>query len=211
MYSKKLQPHSKSELISMINDDIALSYIDTSLVTDMSELFCKSNRKSFKGIESWVTSQVTSMEAMFWGCEYFNEKIPFDTRNVEFMQYMFFGCERFNQPLDFNTSKVKSMQGMFCSAKSFNQELHFDTRNVRSTAYMFANCLSLNSKIDFDTQNTQEMQFMFWRCKSYKLPLNLSTKSAINTADMYDFLNEKNEEFFVQLFRENESQKINLA
>ncbi|MBZ7978696.1 BspA family leucine-rich repeat surface protein, partial [Campylobacter sp. RM12654] len=56
----KILVKDKSELIDFVlNQNIDLSYLDTSLITDMSELFLNSNRKDFSGINTWDTSNVT--------------------------------------------------------------------------------------------------------------------------------------------------------
>ncbi|MBZ7980621.1 hypothetical protein AVBRAN12642_08260, partial [Campylobacter sp. RM12642] len=53
----KILVKDKSELIDFVlNQNIDLSYLDTSLITDMSELFLNSNRKDFSGINTWDTS-----------------------------------------------------------------------------------------------------------------------------------------------------------
>lgn len=57
------KPKTKSELKALVNDStVNLGEIDTSLITDMSELFRDSERKDFSGIGNWDTSNVTAME-----------------------------------------------------------------------------------------------------------------------------------------------------
>ncbi|MBO7155570.1 MAG: BspA family leucine-rich repeat surface protein, partial [Campylobacter sp.] len=57
---KLYAPQSKDELMDLIDDeDIYLGDIDTSAITDMSELFYESERKDFSGIENWDVSNVT--------------------------------------------------------------------------------------------------------------------------------------------------------
>ncbi|MBZ7979002.1 BspA family leucine-rich repeat surface protein, partial [Campylobacter sp. RM12654] len=64
--ANKYQPANKYELkVLVYTDGISLSDIDTSLITDMSELFYKSDRKDFSGINEWDTSNVTDMSFMF--------------------------------------------------------------------------------------------------------------------------------------------------
>jgi surface protein len=78
---------------------------DVSRVTDMSKLFVGLHihylRKFDEHLDSWITSQVTTMEGMFYGCETFNQSLShFDTSRVENMSYMFFGCKKFDKPLN---------------------------------------------------------------------------------------------------------------
>ncbi|MCH5336708.1 MAG: BspA family leucine-rich repeat surface protein, partial [Campylobacter sp.] len=52
-----------------------LGEIDTSKITDMSELFYKSEREDFSGIETWDTSKVTNMREMVRWALSFNQNI----------------------------------------------------------------------------------------------------------------------------------------
>ena len=82
---KKYKPETKTELKKLVfTDGIKLNYVDTSLIKDMSNLFYKSKRKDFEGIEDWDVSNVTNMDSLFRQCEKLNQ--PFDkwnTSNVE--------------------------------------------------------------------------------------------------------------------------------
>ena len=91
---KKHKPSTKEELKNLVfTDGIKLSCVDTSLITDMSYIFHKSERKDFEGIEYW------------------------DTSNVDDMSFMFFWAIEFNHTLNnWNVSKVKNMSGMFQAA-----------------------------------------------------------------------------------------------
>ena len=63
---RKYKPETKKELKKLVfTDGIKLCYIDTSLITDMSELFHKSKRKDFEGIEDWDVSNVKDMGLCF--------------------------------------------------------------------------------------------------------------------------------------------------
>ena len=53
---KKYKPCSRKELRELVKDEsICLGEIDTSLITDMSWLFCDSIRMNFDGLETWDT------------------------------------------------------------------------------------------------------------------------------------------------------------
>lgn len=73
---KKYKPNSLQELKELVSDkSVHLGDIDTSLITDMTELFKDSTRKNFDGLETWDTSNVTTMERMFHRAKYFNHPI----------------------------------------------------------------------------------------------------------------------------------------
>ena len=128
-----------------------ISYWDTSLITDMSELF-KLQSNFNEDISGWNVSNVTNFNEMFKGASSFNQNLDswvlnssnsitmngmFDGANsfngsinnwnvdrVTEMNSMFWRASKFNQPLNnWNVSRVLSMNGMFGHATSFNQDL----------------------------------------------------------------------------------------
>ena len=123
---KLYAPQSKDELMGLICDeDIYLGDIDTSAITDMSELFAWSGREDFSGIESWDVSSVTDMSGMFRDCTNFNQPLNnWDVSSVTNMHWMFYNCYNFNQPLNnLDVSSVTDMSEMFRSCHNFNQPL----------------------------------------------------------------------------------------
>ena len=103
------RPLNKDFLRSLVRDcRVDLGDIDTSKITDMSNLFLSTNfaenlreNSTYKGIEKWNTSSVTNMNYMFANCEYFNQDIGnWDVSKVENMKCMFVGCKEFNQDLN---------------------------------------------------------------------------------------------------------------
>ena len=124
----KVKAKSKKELIKIINDSFEkgvydLNFIDTSKITDMSELFClgvklrkfdKSIQKSIN-ISDWDVSNVKDMNHMFHKCTYFNCDLSrWDVSNVKDMSYMFQFCYDFNCDLSgWNVSNVLDMRDMF--------------------------------------------------------------------------------------------------
>ncbi len=181
---KKFKPETKEELKKLTEDEnINLGSIDTSLTTDMSELFYDSKREDFSGIETWDTSKVVNMESMFFKAESFNQPLNnWNVSNVENMIYMFYGAKSFNQALNswdtsnvtdmigmfsgalefnqslnnWNTSKVVNMESMFFKAESFNQSLNnWNISKLRYIDYMF------NSALNFDKNNALEFYLKF--------------------------------------------------
>lgn len=112
----KYRPKTKTELEKLARDkSVYLGDIDTSLITDMSNLFDNAPRKDFSGIERWDVSNVTDMSFMFCGCKEFNQPLnSWDVSNVTNMSCMFERCVSFNQPLDeWNVKNVTDMGYMF--------------------------------------------------------------------------------------------------
>lgn len=153
----KYQPRTKEELIQIINNEtqeqldaayaefcdngecdtydqetglvaIDLSFVDTSLMVDMSGVFMLSlswlnsdlvvEFEEFEGfsliIDNWDVSNVTNMSHMFEDVEFEADLSKWNVSNVTNMSGMFSGCGRFNSDLSgWNTSKVEDMYGMF--------------------------------------------------------------------------------------------------
>ena len=113
---------------------------DTSLITDMSQLFIRAY--SFNDpIGNWDTSNVTDMSEMFLNAHAFNQPIGnWDTSNVTNMNRMFDGAVSFNQPIgNWDTSNVTNMESMFLGASTFNQPIgNWDTSNVTDGRQMLS-------------------------------------------------------------------------
>ena len=115
------QPRTKDELQYEINirlnrGQTNLNDIDTSKITDMSNLFNNLDRNI--DVSLWDTSNVTSMSYMFFGCSIFNCDISnWDVSKVNNMTCMFYGCYLFNQNLDkWNVGKGVNVREMFESS-----------------------------------------------------------------------------------------------
>ena len=142
-------PETKEELKEIINKrikeegkEVDLNDIDTSEITDMSNLFEVTN---FNGdISDWDVSNVTNMSCMFLGCDNFNQDISnWNVSNVTDMRYMFYRCKKFNKPLNnWNVSNVIYMHWMFGECNSFNQDIsNWDVSKVDYNSNMlFYNC-----------------------------------------------------------------------
>ncbi|MEI0563356.1 BspA family leucine-rich repeat surface protein [Brachyspira pulli] len=176
----KYKPQTKEELITLLkNESIYLGDIDTSLITDMSDLFRLVNgtkRKNFKGIDKWDTSNVINMSYMFFCCEYFNENINcWNVSKVKNMAEMFNNTKSFNQPLnDWDVSNVTNMHEMFRGAYVFNQDLYkWNTSKVVTMFGMFFQCYEFNKNINsWNVSKVENMSYMFSRAKNFNQPLN---------------------------------------
>ena len=159
---------------------IDLSYLDTSLTTDLSYMFASiyllGEEMSLKNIifgNNFDTSNVTNMSSVFLGCSSLTnlDLHIFKTLKVERMFQMFMGCESL---LELDLS-------------------NFDTSNVTNMGYMFGACYSLvnlNLK-NFNTSKVSTMSQMFDGCHSLtSLDLtSFDTSKVINYITMFDDLN----------------------
>ena len=174
---KLYAPQSKDELKGLIYDeDIYLGDIDTSAITDMSELFAWSRREDFSGIENWDVSSVTDMGGMFRNCTNFNQPLDsWDVSSVTNMSGMFINCYNFNQPLNsWDVSSVTDMSEMFSSCENFNQPLNsWDVSSVTDMSEMFINCYNFNQPLNnWDVSSVIYMSWMFDGCKNFNQPLD---------------------------------------
>ncbi len=97
------------------------------------------------------TSRMTNMSEMFWGCDALKslDLSRFNTANVTDMGNMFRSCDSLESVAlsSFNTAKVTDMSGMFAyceSLKSINVS-SFNTANVTDMSNMFYGCDRLAS------------------------------------------------------------------
>ena len=178
------------------NNGIKLGDIDTSLITDMSDLFNKSERKDFDGIGEWDTSNVENMAYMFAYMDYnvlgqysmteFNSNLNnWNVSKVKNMIYMFACCTYFNQPLNkWDVSNVENMSGMFLGAKKFNQPLNnWNVSKVKDMSDMFHSCEAFNRPLDkWDVSNVKDMSNMF--NVALKFNQNINNWNVSNVEDL---------------------------
>ncbi len=109
------------------------------------------NLTEIEGLNQVDTSEVTSMEDMFFGCQNLSslDLSSFNTSNVTDMSWMFYKCYSLTS-LDlrnFNTAKVTTIYYMFtyCSKLSSLDLSNFDTAKVTNMNGMFQNCTNLKT------------------------------------------------------------------
>lgn len=164
---------------------------DTSLVTDMSNLFSEDVELKNLDLRGFDTSNVTDMTRMFNSCKKITalDLSSFRTSNVTSMSGMFRVCWALEELAvsGFDTSNVVSMNSMFQGCSNL-QELDvtgFDTSRVTGMAMLFSGCEKLQ-ELDlshFDTSSVTDMSSMFRDCSSLKR-LDLSTFDTANVTNM---------------------------
>ena len=177
--------------------NIDLSNLDTSNVTDFSNLFVKCTSVNKLDLNNFNTSKAIDMSRMFQYCTNLQELNikNFDTSNVINIQRMFLGCSSL-QTLDlnnFNTNNVTNMQAMFqtcTNLKTINLN-SFNTLKVTDMSAMFNQCQSLEQLniSNFDTSNVTNMKYMFQLCKNLE-NLNLSNFITSNVVNMDRMFNQ---------------------
>ena len=148
-------PETKEELIKNIEEcldskNYNLNCIDTSKITDMSNLFDSGN----------YNKSLNNIDISKW-----------DVSNVKYMQFMFDGYENFNCDLSkWDVSKVKNMKGIFSWCVKFNCDLSkWDVSNVTDMSFMFDSCKNFNCNLSkWNVSNVEDMSCMFNGCEKFE-------------------------------------------
>lgn len=148
------------------------SFADARPTTMFSWFANMDNLRVIEGWENLNTSQVTSMNGVFYNCNKLTSinLSHFNTDAVTFMPNMFSGCTELSS-IDlskFNTAQVTNMEYMFsgCS-KLTNVKLDsFNTQKVIYMGNMFENCgeLTVLDLSSFNTAKVIYMMSMFYNC-----------------------------------------------
>ncbi|WP_417295451.1 BspA family leucine-rich repeat surface protein [Ellagibacter isourolithinifaciens] len=161
----------------MFNDcpklaSLDLSGLDTSDVTNMSNMFSYCWSLTSLDLSPLDTSNVTNMRGMFSECSSLAslDLSPLDTSNVTDMSYMLSGCSKLTSldlsPLD--TSKVTNMSYMlyYCPSLTSLDLSPLDTSNVTNMSSMLRGCSRISSfdLSPLDTSNVTDMSYMLSGC-----------------------------------------------
>lgn len=187
----KQQPKNINELIEMINSGVKLSEIDTSKVTNMSDLFTSAcrNVKDFKGIENWDVSNVEDFSNMFGYADLKGINLSkWNTSKAISMRNMFHECKGLhNIGIEkWNVSKVKRFWGMFKNCTDFNSDISkWDTSSAIDMALMFDGCTKFDQKLKWNVRNVKTMEYMFHKCTSLSEEQDFDIPNGCNTRSMY--------------------------
>ena len=200
---------------TLLGETYNFNWIDTSHITDMSELF-STNRRFNGHIELWNTSNVTTMKYMFQHAGNFNTSISdwdvsnvtnmrgmfelavsfnqnisnWDVRNVTTMERMFKYAYNFNQNINnWNVCWVENMSSMFMQATQYNQPLDkWNVKHVENMSYMFAYTREFNQNINsWNVSSVKTLAGLFYYAEAFNQPLDKWDVS--NCTLFYDMFN----------------------
>ena len=184
---------------------------DTSLITDMSLLFCfgelSFDELSFdidkiediSNIENMNEDDIEKLTnvLLFWNGADFNDDISnWNVSNVENMNRMFVECKKFNQPLDkWDVSNVKSMEEMFRGCKKFNQTLNsWNVSNVKNMECMFYGCENFDQLLNnWELSNLRFPCYMFKNCPISSINVHSFPKQYLDNEN-YPYTETKNDD-----------------
>lgn len=134
------------------------------------------NLTSVEGLENLNTSDVTSMDHMFYKCDQLRalDLSGFNTEKVENMQDMFSNCKNLEtlNLSSFKTNNLTNMSEMFLECNKIAQlDLSgFNTSGVKALDQVFKNCSALEALdlSSFDTKWVTDMSSLFEYCQSLK-------------------------------------------
>lgn len=174
--------------------DYEVKKLDTSNITNMSEMFRACSNLTNLDLSDFNTSNVVNMSNMFLDCgklENINFS-NFDVSKVEYFSNMFNNCNKLTQLnlSSFNPINPVNTGSMFHGCKgleTINLE-NFDTSSTTYLTYMFYNCnklKNLNIK-NFNTSKVQSLSYTFNGCQSLT---TLPELDAIKIGDLNNAFN----------------------
>lgn len=173
-----------------------LSGLDTSNITDMSNMFYNNNKLSYLDLRAFNTSKVNNMENMFY---YLGNSVTevvidglnnFDTSKVQIMTSMFDRTSLKSLDLsNFNTSNVTNMSAMFQhSSKLANINVsNFNTSKVTDMRWMFVGVAAETIDISsFTSESSPSTSQLFAGCTNLKnVIINNQKMFKIRSTDIF--------------------------
>ena len=168
-----------------------LSYIDTSDLNNMQDMFTNCISLVSLNLSNFNTAKVKTFNSMFNGCEKLSSLnlSSFTTDECTDMGLMFVHCKSLVSLnlSNFNTAKVKDISFMFgyCENLKFVNVSSFDTSSVLYFSAMFSDCYNLTN-LDLSSFTTaskiNSCAYMFDNCRNLT-KLNLSKFGPVSDTD----------------------------
>jgi len=133
-----------------------------------------------------VSSSVTDMSYMFYGCYNLRSVPLLDTSSVTYMYGMFESCNNLQSVPLLDTSSVTAMSGMFSGCTNLQSVPLLDTSSVTDMSYMFSGCNNLQSVPLLDTSSVTAMHGMFESCNNLQSVPLLDTSSVAAMSYMFN-------------------------
>ena len=159
---------------------IDLSNFDTTLVTDMKNIFADCQNLTFASLSNIKTPKVKNMQGMFYDCLKLREikgLDSIDTSNVENMMAMFANCKELKELnlSKFNFDEIIYLEGMFSGCSKLTKiegldKIHTNNKKIKSMYALFNCCENLNdiNYFNFVYATVSEKMYMFNQCKKLK-------------------------------------------
>jgi len=159
---------------------------DTSQVTTMESMFFLTFAFN-QNISAWDVSKVQNFNFFLVGANTFNHPLnDWDVSSAVNMQLMFGFLPLFNQPLNnWNVSNVNNMSGMFYGCSVFHQDLNnWNVSKVANMSNMFENATQFNGDITtWDVSNVRSFSYMFDGASHFNRNLSGWDVSSLLTAN----------------------------
>ena len=162
------------------------NYIVTDGNKELYGVVTKDNISTYKSDPNFVycpmidTSNVASMNYMFYGCSLLQSIPLLNTSNVTNMSNMFIYCSTLQSIPPIDTSKVTDMGNMFAFCQSLQSIPLLDTANVIDMSGIFDSCQSLQSIPLLNTSKVTNMSNMFYTCRTLQSIPQIDTSNVTN-------------------------------
>ena len=191
-------PSARNLFSGSLFETIIMNNVDTSGLTDMSEMFSGCSYLQNLNLSSWNTSNVTDMTSMFEHCSSLENLnlSNFNTSKVTSMNSMFGDCSMLSElNLDsFSADNLLLMSGMFygCYELRTLTFSNFNSSKVTDMSHLFSGCYELRNfdLSSINTSNVTNMAYMFNNCDLTTFDLSVfDTSSATNMSHMFEDCN----------------------
>ena len=154
----------KSEISKMARNGDDITKLNTSCITDFSNMFY-GLKKFNQDISKWDVSNGIDFNGMFHGAKKFNQDISkWDVSKGINFNGMFNDATSFNKPLgDWDVSNSKSFISMFEDAVSFNQDINsWNVGKSKSFVKMFKSAGKFNKPLgNWNVESGEDFSYMF--------------------------------------------------